>query len=92
MRLKTNSKLKNTGQETEMLGNPLWHENEINSRVENVLISTPVVLLFFVLFFPYKLNSETFSLQKEAMAVILSWCVFVHVLQQSPNYEERRAS
>lgn len=25
--------------------------------------------------FPYELISETFSLQKEAMAVILSWCV-----------------
>ena len=91
-RLKTNSKLKNTGQETKMLGNPLWRENEINSKVLKMswyLHCCPVVFGFV---FPYKLNSETFSLQKEAMAVILSWCVFVHVLQQSPNYEERRAS
>ena len=32
-RLQTNSKPKNTGQETKVLGNPLWRENEINSRV-----------------------------------------------------------
>lgn len=49
-RLKTNSKLKNTGQETEMLGNPLWHENEINSRVENVLISTRLSCCFWFCF------------------------------------------
>lgn len=75
-----------------MLGNPLWRENEINSRVLKMslyLHGCPVVFSFV---FPHNLNSETFSFQKEAMTVILSWCVFVHVLQQSPTYEERRAS
>ena len=91
-RLQTNSKPKNTGQETKVLGNPLWRENEINSRVLKMswyLHGCPVVFSFVI---PHNLNSETFSFQKEAMAVILSWCVFVRVLQQSLTYEERRAS
>ena len=91
-RLQTNSKPKNTGQETKVLGNPLWRENEIDSRVLKMswyLHGCTVVFSFVI---PHNLNSETFSFQKEAMAVILSWCVFVRVLQQSLTYEERRAS